>query len=134
MTDNALHDRLQLQDLMLNYAAAVDERDRARYKACFTDDVEVVGFGTGTYRGCDDWVAYVWDALKKYSVTQHMLGPVLAEVDGDTALTRTDVQAVHFPVEGGARFILWATYETRMRREADSWKICRHELIVRGTG
>ena len=134
MTDDTSRDRLQLQDVMLTYAAAVDERNRKRYAACFTDDVEVVGFGTDIYRGRDDWVAYVWDALKKYSATQHMLGPVLATIDGDKAVTRTDVQAVHFPIEGGARFILWATYETNMRREADSWQICRHELIVRGTG
>jgi 3-phenylpropionate/cinnamic acid dioxygenase small subunit len=42
-------DRRQLQDVMLSYAAAVDDRDMARYRACFTDDVEIVGFGEGHY-------------------------------------------------------------------------------------
>ena len=36
-------DRSQLQDVMLSYAAAVDDRDMARYRACFADDVEIVG-------------------------------------------------------------------------------------------
>ena len=40
-------DREALQDLMLTYAAAVDERDRQRYAGCFAEDVEVVGFGAG---------------------------------------------------------------------------------------
>ena len=39
------NDRRQLQDVMLSYAAAVDDRDMARYRACFADDVEIVGFG-----------------------------------------------------------------------------------------
>ena len=36
-------DRIQLQDVMLSYAAAVDDRDMARYRACFMDDAEIVG-------------------------------------------------------------------------------------------
>lgn len=38
-------DRRQLQDVMLSYAAAVDDRDMSRYRACFADDAEIVGFG-----------------------------------------------------------------------------------------
>ena len=126
-------DRLAIQDVMLDYAAAVDERDIKRYRACFTDDVEVVGFGTRTYNGRDDWVGYVWEALQNYGATQHMLGPVLADLHGDEAQARTDVQAVHFLAEGDARFTLWATYRTALRRDAGEWRICRHELLVTGT-
>lgn len=118
---------------MLNYAAAVDERDLERYRACFDEEVEVVGFGTQTYRGRNDWLSYVWDALKKYSATQHLLGPAFATVDGDTAQVRTAVQAVHFLAEGNARFTLWGTYRTTMRRTAGQWRISRHELEVTGT-
>ena len=126
-------DRIELQDVMLNYAAAVDERDLERYRICFTDDVEVVGFGTQTYRGRDAWVNYVWSALKKYSASQHMLGPMLATIDGDEAQTRTDVQALHFLADSDARFTLWGTYKTTMRRIDDRWLISRHELVVCGT-
>ena len=126
-------DRIALQDVMLNYAAAVDERDLARYSACFCDDVEVVGFGTQTYRGKDDWISYVWGALKKYRVTQHMLGPMFAKVEGDEAQTRSDVQALHFLADDETRFTLWATYKTTMRRIGGRWLISRHELVVSGT-
>ena len=44
-------DRRQLQDVMLSYAAAVDDRDMARYRACFADDCEIVGFGEATISG-----------------------------------------------------------------------------------
>jgi hypothetical protein len=126
-------DRIELQDVMLNYAAAVDDRDPDRYKACFSDDVEVVGFGIRTYHGYDDWADYVWSALQKYSASQHMLGPQFATIEGDEAQTRTDVQALHFLADSDARFTLWATYKTTLLRLNGRWLISRHELVVCGT-
>jgi uncharacterized protein (TIGR02246 family) len=133
MSSDYTRDRIELQDLMLNYAAAVDERDLDRYQSCFCDDVEIVGFGSQTIQGRDAWVDYVWSALEKYSATQHMLGPQFANIEGDSALTRSDVQALHFLADSDTRFTLWATYKTTMRREKARWAICRHELIVCGT-
>jgi uncharacterized protein (TIGR02246 family) len=133
MTRDSNADRIELQDVMLNYAAAVDERDRERYAACFANDVEVVGFGTQTYHGRDAWVSYVWSALEKYRATQHLLGPQFATVAGDTAHTRSAVQALHFLADDSARFTLWATYHTTMRRSDGRWLISRHELVVCGT-
>jgi ketosteroid isomerase-like protein len=133
MPQDYSRDRIELQDLMLNYAAGVDERDITRYSACFADDVEVVNFGTQTFRGREEWVAYVWSALDQYSSTQHMLGPQLATLEGDEAHTRSDVQALHFLKDSDARFTLWATYCTTMRRIQGRWLITRHELKVCGT-
>ena len=125
-----ISDRIALQDVMLHYAAAVDERDLERYRACFSNDVEVVGFGTQSYRGKDEWVNYVWGALKKYRATQHMLGPMFADIEGNEAHTRSDVQALHVLAEYDSRFTLWATYKTTMRRIDNRWMISRHELVV----
>lgn len=134
MPRDYISDRIALQDLMLNYAIGVDERDFERYEACFTEDVEVVGFGEAIFYGRDDWVAYVREALQKYSSSQHLLGPQFAEIDGDSARTRCDVQALHFLTDTQERITLWATYKTDMRHSDGRWKICRHELVVRGTG
>lgn len=132
MSDRYTADRIALQDVMLDYATGVDERDVERYRACFADDVEVVGFGSGIIQGREPWVEYVWGALDKYSATQHLLGPQHATIEGDTAKTRSDVQAMHVLADGG-RFTLWASYVTDMRREGERWLICRHELVVRAT-
>ena len=127
-------DRRQLQDVMLSYAAAVDDRDMARYRACFADDVEIVGFGEATITGADTWTASVVSQLEAFSSTQHLMSPQLATVSGDTASARTDVQALHVIKDGeGAIFTLWATYLTDSARTGDVWKIARHELVIRGT-
>lgn len=134
MSDQLTADRIALQDVMLRYAAGVDERDFDMYRSCFADDVEVLGFGDETFNGVDAWVDYVKTALERFGPTQHMLGPQLATVDGDTAHARTDVQALHYLKEPeGATLTLWATYESDMRRTNGAWKIYRHRLVSRGT-
>ena len=131
---NDADDRRQLQDVMLSYAAAVDDRDMARYRACFADDVEIVGFGEAVVNGADTWTASVESQLEAFSATQHLMSPQLATVSGDAASARTDVQALHVLKDGdGAMFTLWATYFTNFIRTADGWKIARHELVIRAT-
>jgi ketosteroid isomerase-like protein len=127
-------DRIALMDVMLTYAKGVDDRDLALYRSCFAEDVEVIGFGDRSYRGAEEWAAYVAAALERFGPTQHMLGPQLATVDGDTAQCRTDVQALHYlKDQPGTTLTLWATYETEMRRIDGAWKISRHKLVPRGT-
>ena len=127
-------DRRQLQDVMLSYAAAVDDRDMARYRACFAEDAEIIGFGEETVTGADAWTASVESQLDAFSSTQHLMSPQLAAITGDTASARTDVQALHVLRDGnGAMFTLWATYLTDFVRKEDGWKISRHELVIRGT-
>ena len=134
MSDQLIADRIALQDVMLKYAMGVDERDYDLYRSCFADDVEVLDFGSEPVHGRDAWLAYVKKALERYNATQHMLGPQLATVDGDTAHARTDVQALHYLKEPqGSTFTLWATYETDMVRIDGAWKIKRHRLVPRGS-
>jgi ketosteroid isomerase-like protein len=127
-------DRIALMDVMLKYTKGVDNRDMALYRSVFTDDVDVVGFGADSYHGGDAWTAYVKTALEAYGPTQHMLGPQLATIDGDTAHCRTDVQALHYLKDKpDTTLTLWATYESDMKRVNGEWKISRHKLVPRGT-
>lgn len=133
-TEQHLVHRVAIQDVMLNYAAGIDDRNYEQYKSCFADSVEVLNFGTKTFTGIDAWLEYVWSALEKYDATQHLLGQPLISLSGNNAQLRTDVQALHY-LKGEDKniFTLWATYETRMRQIAGNWKITQHRLVVRGT-
>lgn len=131
-----LLDRQAVADVMSHYARAIDERDLAHFESLFLPNVEVVGFGSRNLDSAADWVAFVTRTLGGFVATQHMLGPQLAEIDGGTADTRTDLQATHVMKDPkGEIFTLWGTYKTRMRRDtnAGGWKIARHELVVRAT-
>ena len=107
----ALETRLAIQDVMTRYAAGVDDRNMELYRACFADEVEIVGFGGDPSIDADKWVKDVAHKLEAFSATQHMLGPQLVTVDGDSAFTRTDVQAIHFlKNKPDSMLTLWATY------------------------
>jgi len=130
-----LLDRQAIADVLSSYAAAIDERDMERYRALFEADVEAVGFASEPIRGVDAWLEFVQLQLDRFRSTQHMLGPQLAQVHGDRAQARTDLQATHLMNEPkGELFILWATYQTDLVRNPEAehgWKIVRHELISR---
>ena len=131
--ENNVADRIALQDVMLKYAAGVDERDFDLYASCFIENVEVLDFGEAPINGRDEWVKYVKNALDNYGPTQHMLGPQLASINGDNAHCRTDVQALHYLKQPeGEILTLWATYETDMIRTDEGWKISKHRLVSRG--
>ena len=131
--ENNVADRIALQDVMLKYAAGVDERDFDLYASCFLENVEVLDFGEAPINGRVEWVEYVRGALDNYGPTQHMLGPQLASVNGDNAHCRTDVQALHYLKQPeGEILTLWATYETDMVRTDEGWKISKHRLVSRG--
>jgi len=103
--ENNVADRIALQDVMLKYAAGVDERDFDLYASCFLENVEVVDFGEAPINGRDEWVEYVKGALDNYGPTQHMLGPQLATIDGNNAHCRTDVQALHYLKQPEAKYL-----------------------------
>jgi ketosteroid isomerase-like protein len=125
-------DRMALADVMQNYVKGVDERDMDLYRSIFTEDV-TASIGGVTYEGADAWLAFIAAALERFGPTQHMLGPMLAEIDGDTAECRTDLQATHYlKDQPDTTMTLWATYEQTMRRVAGVWKIARHDIIARG--
>jgi len=133
VTDN-LADRLAIQDILTRYAAGVDDRNLQIYRDCFADDAEIVGFSGGTVTGADTWTEDVKGKLAAFEATQHMLGPQLVTIEGDTASTRTDVQALHYLKDKpGTTLTLWAVYLTDYRRIDGEWKITRHELVRRGT-
>ena len=135
MTDTVQYvaDRIELMDVMLKYARGCDERDLTLYRSVFADDAVITGFGPEAFPGADAWTAYVEEALKAFGPTQHMMGPLLATIDGDTAECFTNVQALHFLSDKpDTTLTLWATYETTMKRIDGSWKIARHNLVRRG--
>ena len=128
-----VEDRIALQDVMLKYALAVDNKDYEGYRALFTEDVHVIGLTSDDMHGMETFFPWWKDAIDKYDSTQHLFSPMLATVDGDNAKTESHLQALHYP-KGDAEttVTLWATYKTDMRRVDGEWKICRHELVRRG--
>lgn len=129
-----LLDRLDAADVIVRYAACIDERDWDTYPSCFTPDVELHGFGNRPVCGVDAWLDFVQRALEGFTATQHLLGPPQVSLSGDSAELRTDLQAQHFfRAPAGRILTLWGTYRSSLVRSGDGWRMRRHELVTRAT-
>jgi 3-phenylpropionate/cinnamic acid dioxygenase small subunit len=129
-----LLDRLAIQDLLTRYATAVDRRDLTSFRACFTEDVLVRGFGPAEIHGVDDWLEFVASTLRTFGVTQHLIGNFVVEFHDHQARVRADLQASHeLLARPGEVVVLWATYHSLLVRTEQGWKICEHRLEPRLT-
>jgi hypothetical protein len=128
---NEFTDRIELQDVMLKYAAGIDENHDELLRSCFAPDMVAPGFRRTAIRGVDAWIKFLREELEPFSSTHHQLAPTLAILNGNQAQTRTDVQAMHvFREPKGQILLLWGTYNTGMVRRDDTWLIRHHELAV----
>lgn len=127
-------DRLGAQDVIVRYAASIDERDFEALRTCFEPDVEIHGFGGEVLHGSDAGIAFVRKALAPFEATQHMLGPPSVELRRDEATLRTELQAQHFFREPrGQIFTLWGRYRSALVRSSDGWRMQRHALHIIAT-
>jgi hypothetical protein len=130
MTEYA--DRIELQDVMLKYAAGVDENHDELLRSCFADDVIAPGFRREPIFGVDAWITFLREQLSPFVSTQHMLSPVLATISGDSAQARTDLQSMHLYREPeGQMLLVFGTYNTGMIKRDGRWVIQRHELDIK---
>lgn len=129
-------DKHEIEVLQRLYAKATDtiglatpesvEAGREIYHRIFADNVEIRTANTGAdplvASGPDAWVDVVYGALKDYTGTQHMIGSQLVEVDGDSGVMESYLNAWHKRVDGSVYYFL-GTYISTVERTSDGWHI-----------
>lgn len=126
-TAEDLIDRAEINDVLMDYAIGIDSRDWARYRAIFTDKVEL-DFSSWSGNpaapmAAEDWVAGVRNTLSGFDGTQHMLMNSVIELDGDRANVTLYMNAHHYlNIEGAHNMHSIGGYYThRMIRTANGW-------------
>ena len=121
---------------LYRFAAAIDTRDWAAYRAVFTDSLEVdyTSYRPGSVATmpADAWVARATALFPGLDATQHCLYNPLVDLDGDRARCRVYLQAEHVlpnPL-GDPTFTIGGYYDDRLVRAGDSWLICAKKLVV----
>jgi hypothetical protein len=123
-----LLDGEELRALSATYMRGLDRADGALVRSVFTDDATThYGSFTG---GPDEMAGMAMKALSAYSDTQHFLGQINLEVDGDEGTGEVYFQAYHkHATEGFDRFIC-GRYIDRYRRVNGSWRISHRTEAV----
>lgn len=119
-------DRWDIQQLLVDYATAIDTRRFDDLDAVFTADAYLdyranVGGIDGHYPQVKAWLAEV---LPNFAGYAHMLGLPSIRVDGDTATARTFCfNPMVFAGAQPATMLLGFWYDDRFVRTADGWRM-----------
>lgn len=119
----------QIVDLMTRYASGVDRRERALYRSCFSDVLDVDMLGQ-RFDGiaADEWVDIAFRGVATWQVTQHLITNHDVVIEGDEARCTAYVQAQHWSPD--RYFLLGGTYANRLERSPDGWRITRLTLTM----
>ncbi len=120
-------DRLEIQDLLVRYTKAIDEKDWALLDECFTPDAEVDYVSSGGIKGSyPEARAWLEKALAPFPMTVHYITNSEVTLDGDRARARTAVlNPMGFANPDGSlhQFTVGAYYVDDLVRTPDGWRI-----------
>ena len=112
-----------MERTLILFARAMDERDWAAMSEILAEDAQG-DFGTGRLQGSAAIVEMIRGFLDSCGPTQHLVGNVVIDVDGDAATSRAYIHDVHLSsgADPATRFYTLGDYRDTWRRRADgSW-------------
>ena len=129
MQEKSISDERSILNGLGDFARIVDRKQWNRIGEVFADDV-TFNYGDGEEQ---QGMAALRTQFTKYlelcGPSQHLLGTIQLELDGDTAVTRAYVQARHVGKDDKAHlcFDTNGEYTDRWARRAEGWRIVRRE-------
>ncbi len=119
-----LADQQEIADLCVRYTIALDTKDWALLESCFAPSPVFVHPG-GRLEGFPAILERTIAALTPLTATQHLLGNIVVQVDGDTSRSMCYFQAQHVRAgtPGGETYIIAGSYADTLTRAASGWKI-----------
>ncbi len=122
-----ISDRIEIDDLLIRYTTAIDDKDWNLLDQCFLPDAKVdyvsSGGVAGSYPEVREWLG---KALAAFPMTVHAISNSVIELDGDTATGKTlVVNPMGFPNPDGSLhiFTVGAYYIDKLVRTPEGWRI-----------
>lgn len=130
-----MDDARAIHDVVVRYCRGIDRRDRELVRACYWPDAtdDHAGAFAGTREEFVDWVFRVLD---RFTMTMHVVGNQLVEVDGDVADVETYGVAHHRGEPGDDRRRNYTTgfrYLDRFERRDGEWRIAARRVALEFT-
>jgi hypothetical protein len=121
-----ISDRLEIQQLVVDYATAIDQRKFDDLDAIFTPDAyidyRVMGGIDGQFPEVKAWLAEV---LPNFPAYYHLVGNFDIRVSGDTAAGRTMCFNPMKLNDGGQILLCALWYDDEFIRTAEGWRMTR---------
>jgi hypothetical protein len=130
LTVETLLAKQEIADVIYRYARGIDRLDLDLVRSCYHPDAYD---DHGTLKGnVDEFIAGVEAFLPQFVVTQHFMGNMLIEVDGEKALAETYAVAYHrkeLADGSGKDDVFGIRYVDRFERRDGEWKIA-HRVVA----
>lgn len=127
MTLEVIADRIEIDDLLVRYATAIDTKDWDLLASCFTPDAFIdytsAGGIKGTFPEVKQWLAQV---LAAFPMTQHLITNRVVVLDGDSAKSRSAFfNPMGLPGDAGGLILFFegGYYNDQLVRTAGGWRI-----------
>lgn len=123
-------DHLEIQHVINLYASAIDKHQWSALEGVFTDDAIANFIGIGVFEGRQAITDLITSVLEQCSATQHLLGNMNIEVNGDKASATCYLSALHVGLGDYATETLtvWGEYSDELVRTANGWRIVHRTL------
>jgi hypothetical protein len=122
-------DKLECTELVARVARAIDRCDADLLRTLFHPDAtDDHGIFAGTAAEFIDWVMPLLGSMMR---TQHIIGQVLIEVDGDRAAGESYFEAHHAMAgaDGDVHMVVAGRYLDRFERRDGRWKISHRQAV-----
>ena len=129
MSAQSLTDERAILNLLGDFARILDRKQWDRIADVFADDI-AFNYGDGQEQaGIAALRLNFTRFLDRCGATQHLLGSIQIEIDGDTAISRAYVQARHQGLSDKSQAIFDTNgeYTDRWERRAEGWRIVRRD-------
>lgn len=131
ITLQALLDEREIIRGLSRFARILDNKQWDRLSDVFAQDISFDYGAGGDQHGMAALTANMRRFLDRCGGTQHLIGSILVDVDGDRATSRSYVQARHQRVNdpAGPIFDSNGEYVDQWERRAEGWRIVRRDAI-----
>lgn len=126
-----LLDEREVVRALSRFARILDNKEWDSLVEVFAEDL-TFDYGTGEEKaGMEALRANMTRFLDRCGKTQHLIGSIVVDVVGDTAISRAYVQARHQGVDdpSGPAFDTNGEYVDRWERREEGWRIVRRDAI-----
>lgn len=128
MTDH-VEAKADITEVLLRYATAIDTKDWALFRTCFTDDVDADYGEIGHWSDVDSITEFMAAVHQTMSDTKHMLHNMVIDVDGEHATAVTYVHTVQALAADPKQWVdAVGQYRDELVMSPDGWRITRRHF------
>jgi len=124
-----MSDRDEIIDLTIAYTWAIDDKRVEDLSNIFLPNATALLRGREC-NGVEQIIARIGGSVRRFEVTQHLIGNHQVRVDGDRATCRCQLHSQHTIAgfEGGENYTIGGMYLDELVRTDNGWRISHREM------